>query len=118
MNGHVNNAVFATYFEAGRVDINRLRTQHLVPPGMSFMLARVAIDYKAEINFPGSVEVATAVARIGKSSITYAQALFFEGHCAATADCISVLVDRATRRSAEIPTDLRAHYESWLVAAR
>ena len=114
LNGHVNNAVIATFFEAGRVDINRLRTQDLVPAGMSWMLVRVAIDYKAEINWPGTVEVATAVARLGKSSVTYAQALFFEGRCAATAEAVSVLVDLATRRSVEIPADLREHYSRWL----
>lgn len=107
INGHVNNAIFSTYLETGRVDIIRQRTVALLPRTMNWMLVRVAIDYRAEVNWPGTVEVATALVRLGRSSITFNHALFFEDRCAATAESINVLVDLATRRPTDIPQTLR-----------
>src|ERR1700752_4752145 len=42
---HVNNAVFATFFEAGRVVILYDAEYGLGTPGASFVLARLSIHY-------------------------------------------------------------------------
>jgi acyl-CoA thioester hydrolase len=104
--GHINNAVFATLFETGRVSVIHDPAQPLLQPGRSFVIARITIDYKAELFWPGTVEIGTAVKTIGNSSVTFFQALFQSGKCAATAESVVVQVDAATRRSA--PLDERA----------
>lgn len=97
--GHVNNAVFTTFLETGRVEVI-LDTEHaLLEAGRSFVLARLEVDLVAEILWPGTVEIGTAVTRIGRSSITLEQALFQNGRCCARAVSVVVLVDDATRRS-------------------
>ena len=48
--GHVNNAVFATFLETGRVQI---LFDPAVPPleaGSSFVLARLVLDFRSEIS--------------------------------------------------------------------
>ena len=87
--GHVNNAVFASFLEAGRV--NMLFTPHgpLHARGAAFVIAR--------LNWPGEVGVGTRVARIGRSSMTLEQAIYQNGVCAATAENVIV---RWTRRRA------------------
>jgi len=95
---HINNAVFATYFESGRVIILYGEEYGLIVPGASFVLARIAIDFLGEMHWPGNVEIGTAIARVGNSSIGLDQALFVKGVCVATAENTLVLVDKATRK--------------------
>ncbi|MCE1236164.1 MAG: acyl-CoA thioesterase [Hyphomicrobiales bacterium] len=97
--GHVNNAVFATFFETGRVEMILADGAPLTEPGQSFVLARIEIDLSAEIFWPGTVEIGSRVARIGRSSIGIEQALFQNGRLCAKAISVVVLVDDATHRS-------------------
>jgi acyl-CoA thioester hydrolase len=95
---HVNNAVFATFFESGRVVILYNEEYGLIAPGASFVLAHLSIDFLGEIRWPGEVEIGTAIAAVGNSSLKVHQALFAKGVCVAIAENTLVMVDRATRR--------------------
>ena len=97
--GHVNNAVFGTFFETGRVEMILADGAPLTEAGQSFVLARIEIDLVAEILWPGTVEIGSRVTRIGRSSIGIEQALFQNGRLSAKATSVVVLVDDATRRS-------------------
>jgi len=96
--GHVNNAVFATFFEAGRVAILYDKEYGLIVAGASFVLAHLSIDFLGEIRWPGEVEIGTAVTTVGNTSLRVHQALFVNGACVATAENTLVMVDKATRR--------------------
>ena len=65
--------------------------------------------YAAPLEFPQPVEVGLAVAELGRSSIRYRIGIFAEGSdsAAAEGEFVHVVVDRATRRPAEIPADWR-----------
>jgi acyl-CoA thioester hydrolase len=95
---HVNNAVFATFFESGRVVLLYSEEYGLMMPGASFVLAHLSIDFLGEIRWPGEVEIGTAIAAIGNSSLRVKQALFVKGVCVATAENTLVMVDKATRK--------------------
>lgn len=111
--GHVNNAVFATYFETGRVEMLLADGGEFLEPGQSLVLARLEIDLLAEINWPGTVEIGTRVAKIGRSSMTLEQAVFQNGRLAARGISVVVLTDETTRRSTPLGEAalerLRAH---------
>ncbi|MXQ12759.1 acyl-CoA thioesterase [Microvirga makkahensis] len=109
--GHVNNAVFATYSEIGRVAFMYDPDRPLAPPGTSFVIARLVIDFRAELFWPGTVEIGTGILRIGRSSFTLAQGIFNKGRLAATAECTIVLVDGRTRRSTPLPPETLAALE-------
>jgi acyl-CoA thioester hydrolase len=113
--GHINNAVFATLFETGRVSVFHDPAQPILQPGRSFVLARTIIDYKAELFWPGNVEIGSAVKAIGNSSVTFVQALFQAGKCAATAECVVVQVDGATRRSAPLDEAAKARLAALMI---
>lgn len=104
--GHVNNAAFATFCESGRVAFLYNPEKPLLPPGAAFVIARLAIDFRAEINWPGRVEIGTRVASIGRSSFSLAQGLFQNGTCVATAENIIVLMDEATRKSRPLTDEI------------
>jgi len=95
---HINNAVFATFFESGRVIILYGKEYGLIVPGASFVLAHLSINFLGEMHWPGEVEIGTAIAGVGNSSLQLDQALFVKGVCVAIAQNTLVLVDKATRK--------------------
>lgn len=103
--GHVNNAAFATFCESGRVAFLVDPARSLAPPGTSFVIARLVLDFRAELNWPGHVDIGTRVLKVGRSSFTLAQGLFQNGRCAATAESVCVLMDEATRRATPLPVE-------------
>ena len=109
--GHVNNTVFATYFETGRVMFLREPGNALNPPGTTSVLARLDVNFLREMHWPGEVEIGTAIVEIGRSSYTFLQAIFHEGQCAATARATMVMIDGATRKARPLPEDVVARLE-------
>jgi acyl-CoA thioester hydrolase len=101
--GHVNNAVFATFSEVGRVAFMYDPERPLATEGRSFVVARLLIDFRAELFWPGSVEIGTGVLKVGRSSFTLAQGIFNDGRLVATAEAAIVMVDKETRRSTPLP---------------
>src|SRR5438874_1899835 len=76
------------------------------PPGTTSVLARLDINFLKELHWPGTVEIGTATAEIGRSSYTFMQAIFHDGVCAATARATMVLIDMETRRSRSLPAQM------------
>ena len=109
--GHVNNTVFATYFETGRVMLLREPGNELGAPGVTTVLARLDISFLREMHWPGTVEIGTGTTQIGRSSYSFLQAIFHEGECAATANATMVMIDRATRKAHPLPDDVVARLE-------
>jgi acyl-CoA thioester hydrolase len=111
--GHVNNAVFATFFETGRVAFLYDPESPVLPEGASFVIARLVIDFRAEINWPGEVEIGTVVSRIGRSSCTLSQAVFQNGTCVASGESVIVLMDETTRKSRPLTDQIMALLERY-----
>lgn len=113
--GHVNNAVYPTYFETGRVGVIYDPQEGFQVDGCTTVLARIEIDFMKELHWPGTVEIGTGIAEIRRSSYVFAQAIFHEGACAGRARSTMVLIDRATRAARPLPEDLVARLKKWLV---
>ncbi len=97
--GHVNNAVFATMLETGRVEFFYAKDDPVHDPGCSFVIANLQLDFLGEVHWPGVVDIGTRVAKIGRSSVTLEQAIFQHGQCVATGSTVIVQVDAVTRRA-------------------
>ncbi|WP_159953119.1 thioesterase family protein [Rhizobium sp. 18065] len=97
--GHVNNAVFATFLETGRVEMIYASDEPLLEDGFSFVVAKLEINYLAEILWPGTVDIGTRIVKVGRSSVTMQQAVFQNGVCCASAETVVVHFDQATRKS-------------------
>lgn len=112
--GHVNNAVFSTFLETGRVEFLYNPEEPLAAPDGSFVIASLNLQLRAEIFWPGVVEIGTAVTRIGKTSIGLYQGIFQNGTCAATAETVIVHVNNATQRSQPLSDATREALRSYL----
>lgn len=115
MVGHVNNVAFAAIIESGRVEFARSFLFDARPPELLVVARRIEIDYRAELNWPATLDVGSCLLRIGRTSYAIATAVFNGELCAATAITTLVMIDRAQRRPAPIPDMLRAHMEAKLV---
>ena len=113
--GHVNNAVFATMCETGRVEALYYTEQPLAGEKCSFVIVNLTLDFLAEIKRPGRVEIGTRVAKIGRSSVTFEQGLFQNGKCVATARTVVVQLDEDTRSSHPLNAAAVAHLEGLIV---
>lgn len=106
--GHVNNAVFATFLESGRVAILHDPKRKLIPPGGAFVIARLILDYRAEVFWPNEVAIGTAVKRLGRSSVIFVHGIFVDGQCVASAETALVFIDRKSRKSQPLTDTMRA----------
>jgi acyl-CoA thioester hydrolase len=107
--GHVNNAVYYSWFdtavnryliEAGALDVAGGEVIGLV--------VETQCNYFAPLSFPQTIDVGLRVAHIGGSSVRYELGIFAAGEalCAARGHFVHVYVDRATRRPASLPQAL------------
>jgi len=112
--GHVNNVVYYAYFdtavngyliEACGTDIRELPAIGIV--------AETGCRYLRQVAFPEHLDVGLAVARLGRSSVTYRLAVMPAGDDApaAVGRFVHVYVDRLTRRPVAMPEVIRAALE-------
>lgn len=106
MLGHVNNVSYAAYCEAGRVHLIR---EVAARTGVhnAWVLARLTIDYGAEVMFPGTVRIGTRMTRIGTKSVTMGQGMFVEGRCVARSLAALVCFDLESRKTIAVPPLVR-----------
>jgi acyl-CoA thioester hydrolase len=97
--GHVNNAVFGTYFETGRVELLYGNKDLFLAENCSFVVAKVTIELIAEIHWPGKIDIGTGVTRIGTSSLVIEANLYQDDRLVATSETIVVQVHNETKRS-------------------
>ncbi len=91
--GHVNNAVYSTYLEQARIGV----LGELEP----FILARVEIDFRAELRAGEEVVIGTRVSRVGTKSFDLEHRIDADGRV--VADAKSVLVGYDYERGASVP---------------
>ncbi len=115
VNGHVNNAVYASYFETGRVILVRDTANGLTPPGASWVLVRLDTHFRAELHWPGTIETGLGVLRLGRTSVTFDQVVFSEGRCIASTQATTVLVDTRTRKPTPLPPTTIERFQQWML---
>lgn len=117
-NGHITNTVFAACCQNARMELLCDRRRVPVPADTHFVIARLVLEFRSEMHWPGMVEVGTRVDWIRKSSLMLAQGLFIERRCVAIAESIVALVDSATRRPMRIPLATAQALHSISIPAR
>jgi len=104
-NGHITNTVFAVCCQSARMELLCDPKRVPLPRNTQFVIAKLVLEFRAEMHWPGTVEIGTRVERVGRSSVSLAQALFMNERCAAIAHSVVALLDIATRRSVPLPEE-------------
>ena len=110
---HVNQAVFLTYFESGRVAMFRDPDLGIGVPGITYVMVRMEVDYMKELHWPGNLEIGTGVAEFGRSSFKAAQVIFRDGVCAAAGLATLVCMDIKTRKATALPQPAIERLSQW-----
>ena len=113
-NQHVNNAVYASYFETGRVTLMKDHSYGLMPPGLAWIMVRLDIHFRAELRWPGTIELGLGLTRFGRTSVTFEQVVFSGDKCVASAQSVSVLIDEATRKPTPLTSEIVRNFQPWL----
>lgn len=113
--GHVGFSTLPRWFEKGFEGI-----YDIINPGRDFTLgfvvvARLEVDYLAEVTSDGAVLITTGIQRMGTRSITLAQELSQQGKPAARALVTLVYFDYNTRSSTAIPDSIREKLSAHMV---
>ncbi len=116
--GHVNNAVYASYFENGRVAFFK---RHFGVGGardFPFILARLEIDYRRPVLMSDDLVLGIRVAAMGNSSFTFEYRLTANGEVAAEGRSVQVAFDYEKGAKKPLDPDFRARLEPFLAGDR
>jgi acyl-CoA thioester hydrolase len=91
---HLNNVATGQFYEEARYEL-LADLRGLVPRDESptLVIANVDTAFLGQARYPGVIDVATGVVRVGERSITIGQGLFVEGRCIGCADSIVVVAE-------------------------
>ncbi len=90
--GHVNNVAFARYVEDGRVPFMKSGLLPAYDDKQRFVVGNLAIRFRAQAWYPGSVRIGTGVIRVGRTSLTLGHGVFSGDECLVTAETTMVYI--------------------------
>lgn len=112
--GHVNNAVFSTFVETGRVEFLLDAGFPLLEGKTSFVIVSLEIKFLREVKWPGQVNIGTAVRKVGNSSLTLYQQIFQHDTCVGSSTSVIVQVDHQGK-SKPLSEELKAKLQQWVL---
>lgn len=118
--GHVNNAVFFTYFEEGRKTFFQKISEGADFPLFPFILARIGCDFVRPIMLDSQVTLEMSVKDIGNKSFVLAYRLEDTTDSSityATGESVQVCYDYEANQSMTVPAGLKQKLSEYLVSA-
>jgi len=115
--GHVNNAVYFTYFEYGRLKFFYAESQKEKFPGFAFILAHVSCDFIRPVTLDDSLTLRMWIKEIGDKSFKFHYQLVDASDPAtvfATGESVQVCFDYQKNRSIPLSEDLNAQLSAYL----
>lgn len=113
--GHVNNAVYLTYLEMGRLAYYRELMGLTHPKDFNFILAHVSIDFRSPVVLGETVYVGLSVTRVGRRSFefTYELREGASGRLVAEATSVQVMYDYQRQTPIPVPDEFRRRLEAF-----
>lgn len=110
MLGHVNNAVYLTYFESGRMAYWQEFSGRAHGGRVPFILARAEVDFRTEARAAERLTLGIRTSRLGSKSFDFEYLLVRDPDATevATGRTVQVCFDYEAGRSMALPDDLRA----------
>jgi acyl-CoA thioester hydrolase len=107
--GHVNHAVYFTYFEQCRLTWWRHLGGEVGMPGAATVIVHAACDYRAPAYAHEELEVRLRLGAVGRTSVTlrYEIVNAVSGQHLAEGRTVNVTLDRATRAPIPVPEATR-----------
>jgi len=116
--GHVNNAVFFTYFEEGRKNFSKKIFKVSSPSDFTFILAHIRCDYLKPIKFNDTITLQMWVKHIGNRSFSFGYKLIDsknESMVYATGESVQVCYDYTAETSMAVTDTMREALAQYLI---
>lgn len=111
--GHINNTVFAVWFEGARQGVFRIFSPELDLKHWPLIVASVKLDYHAQTHYGAEVEIRTYISRIGGSSFDVYQEAWQQGVKTVSGTAVMVQFDYNNNKAKPLTgqqlEQLRAH---------
>ena len=91
--GHINNTVVPMWFEQAREPIFRLFSPDLNVKDWRLILARIEVDFRAQIFYGKDIQLHTYLERVGSSSMVIVQEVLQSGKICAIGKCVLIHFD-------------------------
>ena len=115
--GHINNTVFAVWFEGARQDVFKIFTPELNLLQWPLIIASVKLDYHAQTHYGAEVEMRTYISRIGGSSFDVYQEAWQHGVKTVSGTAVLVQFDYAANKAVVISAEQKQQLNQHLYKA-
>mgnify|MGYP006156525859 FL=1 len=112
--GHINNTVFAVWFEGARLPVFKIFTPELNLQHWPLIVASVKLDYHAQTHYGSEVELRTFISRIGGSSFDVYQEAWQGGIKTVSGTAVMVQFDYTSNKAVAISTAQRTQLAAHL----
>ena len=109
--GHVNNAVYLSYFEVGRVEWLRaagLSYRELEAQGYGIVVVEVLAHYRRAAFFDDELTLRTELADLSRASMRFEYEVSLDGELLVTGHTRHACVDLATGKPIRVPEEVLA----------
>lgn len=114
--GHINNTVLPGWFETARDPIFRIFNPSLNVKEWNLILARVEVDFVAQIHLGDDVTLITGIEKIGNASFVVRQEAWQNNLCAARGKAVHVFFNYLTQKSEPLPASVRTALEAHVMS--
>lgn len=106
--GHINNAVLPVWFEQARTPYFKIFVPTLDVKNWTLILARIDVEFVAEMFYGQDVEIHSYTKKIGNSSFIVYQEAWQNGELAAKGNATMVQFDHKAKKSVPVSEEQRA----------
>ncbi|MDR1613300.1 MAG: acyl-CoA thioesterase [Planctomycetota bacterium] len=104
---HINNCMLPVWFELGREPLFRLFHPDLSLENWQLIMARISVDFVAQMRLGADIAIHTFVGKIGRSSTTVYQEAWQKDRLGAKGEAVVVYYDFKNEESLPIPEAIR-----------
>ncbi|NQZ80916.1 MAG: acyl-CoA thioesterase [Colwellia sp.] len=105
--GHINNTMVPVWFEGARDPVFKWFMPDLDLTQWNLILAKIDVEFHAQMYYGEKMEIRTYIGRIGGSSFDVYQELWQNGSRCASGTAVMVYFDYQTNKSLKIPEEIK-----------
>ena len=113
--GHINNTVVPVWFESARADIFEIFNPEQNLEQWNLIIAKIEVNYVAQISYQNKVEIRTHISKIGNSSLTILQEVYQQDVRVAWGECVMVKFDYKNSKADAISKFEKLHLAKHLI---
>ncbi|SMD07554.1 acyl-CoA thioester hydrolase [Desulfocicer vacuolatum DSM 3385] len=113
--GHVGFSTLPRWFEQGFEGIYQIINPQMDIKQGSVIVARLEVDYRAEVDGEGRVTIETGLGHMGSSSFILTQKMIQHDKTAAVSRVTMVYFDYTVKKPIPLPEDMRKRFKTHMV---